>query len=141
MTSVPKPLKFLRPHYKPLMETYAKWPAAGDNAHLVFNKKLFADVLSVLAMTFSEDGVRNTLRFRLEGSAEPIGQWGHEYLRCASLFRPSEITPRAERACAFLLAGIWRARSGRSLRSGSRTRRRRTTCTLPSAFAAPALCR
>jgi len=25
MTSVPKPLKFLRPHYEPLLELYEQW--------------------------------------------------------------------------------------------------------------------
>lgn len=27
MTAVPKPLKFLRPHYDELTELYEKWPA------------------------------------------------------------------------------------------------------------------
>jgi 26S proteasome regulatory subunit N1 len=30
MTAVPKPLKFLRPHYENLEKAYASWPA-GEN--------------------------------------------------------------------------------------------------------------
>jgi 26S proteasome regulatory subunit N1 len=30
MTAVPKPLKFLRPHYEALEKAYASWPA-GEN--------------------------------------------------------------------------------------------------------------
>jgi 26S proteasome regulatory subunit N1 len=30
MTAVPKPLKFIRPHYEKLEESYERWPA-GDN--------------------------------------------------------------------------------------------------------------
>lgn len=44
MTSVPKPLKFLRPHYAHLKETFNSWPAASESKWEV------ADILSVLAM-------------------------------------------------------------------------------------------
>lgn len=30
MTAVPKPLKFLRPHYQTLTELYEKWPEGED---------------------------------------------------------------------------------------------------------------
>ena len=30
MTAVPKPLKFLRPHYEGLTEIYEEWPAGSD---------------------------------------------------------------------------------------------------------------
>jgi len=39
----------------------------------------------VLAMTASEEGSRESLRFRLEGGGETVGVWGHEYVRCAGL--------------------------------------------------------
>ena len=52
MTSVPKPLKFLRPHYGTLKDNYAA-AAAGPA------KTMLADVLSLLAMTMSEDGVQS----------------------------------------------------------------------------------
>eukprot|EP00271_Cylindrocystis_brebissonii_P003252 TRINITY_DN1402_c0_g1_i1.p1 TRINITY_DN1402_c0_g1~~TRINITY_DN1402_c0_g1_i1.p1 ORF type:complete len:915 (+),score=203.59 TRINITY_DN1402_c0_g1_i1:289-3033(+) len=73
MTSVPKPLKFLRPHYKTLNEAYE---VVADE-----NKVFLADVLSVLAMTMSEANTRESLKFRLLGSADQIGDWGHEYVR------------------------------------------------------------
>ncbi|GAB0498513.1 hypothetical protein MMPV_009858 [Pyropia vietnamensis] len=74
MTSVPKPLKFLRPHYGTLKEFFARMPA-GDN------KVYMADVLSVLAMTMAEDGERECLAFKLQGSRDNPEQWGHEYVR------------------------------------------------------------
>lgn len=30
MTAVPKPLKFLRPHYEQLEKSYEAWPAGDD---------------------------------------------------------------------------------------------------------------
>ena len=43
MTSVPKPLKFLRPHYDTLKGVYESWPASHEM------KKNCADMMSVLA--------------------------------------------------------------------------------------------
>lgn len=82
MTSVPKPLKFLRPHYPELQNLYELWSPSED-------KSLFADILSVLAMTYSDTEPRGTLRYRLLAAsmrpptsslADP-GDWGHEYVR------------------------------------------------------------
>ncbi|KAG8688769.1 proteasome regulatory particle base subunit, partial [Ceratobasidium sp. 423] len=79
MTSVPKPLKFLRPLYPELQELHEKWPASD-------NKNLFADILSVLAMTYSDTQPRGTLKYRLASTAasktpSDPGSWGHEYIR------------------------------------------------------------
>ncbi|EMD31883.1 hypothetical protein CERSUDRAFT_88471 [Gelatoporia subvermispora B] len=82
MTSVPKPLKFLHPHYLGLQALYELWTPSDDKA-------LFADILSVLAMTYSDTQPRGTLRYRLlsasmRQSHEPLsepGSWGHEYVR------------------------------------------------------------
>jgi len=73
MTSVPKPLKFLRPHYGPLKDTYA----AMTDSPL---RKELADILSVLAMTMAPDE-RESLRFKLNGNPSDLGSWGHEYVR------------------------------------------------------------
>ncbi|GFY99022.1 26S proteasome regulatory subunit S2 1A [Actinidia rufa] len=73
MTSVPKPLKFLRPHYGTLKEYY-ELMADSDL------KKFLADILSVLAMTMSAEGERDSLKYRLLGSEGDIGSWGHEYV-------------------------------------------------------------
>lgn len=72
MTSVPKPLKFLRPHYGKLKEIY-EGMAPGEN------RRFCADVVSVLAMTMS--GERECLKYRLLGSQEELASWGHEYVR------------------------------------------------------------
>jgi len=74
MTSVPKPLKFMIPHFDAMKEAYEKM-AEGDV------KKQCADVVSVLAMTMSEE--RECLKYKLLGnqSTEEIELWGHEYVR------------------------------------------------------------
>ncbi|EEF44376.1 26S proteasome non-ATPase regulatory subunit 2 homolog A [Ricinus communis] len=74
MTSVPKPLKFLRPHYGTLKAFYETM----TDSDL---KKLLADILSVLALTMSAEGERESLKYRLLGSESDIGSWGHEYVR------------------------------------------------------------
>lgn len=61
MTSVPKPLKFLRPHYEKLKEAYK---SVSDTS----NKKKLADVISVLAITTGKEGERESLKYRLLGS-------------------------------------------------------------------------
>ncbi|GAA5990712.1 hypothetical protein JCM11641_008473 [Rhodosporidiobolus odoratus] len=107
MTSVPKPLKFLRPHYSKLQSIHSSWPAVSPTSTAaavvetiasavglgekegekkegseVSDKGLFADILSVLAMTYSDTGKRETLKYRLDGgSHEDPGLWGHEYVR------------------------------------------------------------
>lgn len=42
-------------------------------------KKFAADIVSVLAMTMSEE--RECLKYRLLGQRGEIGDWGHEYVR------------------------------------------------------------
>lgn len=84
MTSVPKPLKFLRPHYGDLAQIYEAWPESSSlqATASVSDKSLLADILSVLAMTYSDTGKRETLSYRLKGgSTEDPGLWGHEYVR------------------------------------------------------------
>jgi len=74
MTSVPKPLKFLRPFYPELVTFY--------NDQMEYeNKTDLADVLSVLAMTMGKEGERESLKYKLVASKEPVGSWGHEYVR------------------------------------------------------------
>ncbi|KAK8622408.1 hypothetical protein V6N13_117325 [Hibiscus sabdariffa] len=74
MTSVPKPLKFLRPHYGTLKGFYETMPDSDL-------RKYLADILSVLALTMSAEGERESLKYRLLGSEGDIGSWGHEYVR------------------------------------------------------------
>lgn len=77
MTSVPKPLKFLRPHYEEMNTIREGWAQ-----NLTEQRSLLASILSVLAMTYSDSGKRETLYFRLlSESTEKPGLWGHEYVR------------------------------------------------------------
>ncbi|KUI55137.1 26S proteasome regulatory subunit rpn-1 [Cytospora mali] len=78
MTAVPKPLKFLRPHYDTLTRLYGEWPAGED-------KNSLADVLSVIGMTFSDEDRQDTLKYRLLAPTQDIGSWGHEYVRHLAL--------------------------------------------------------
>ncbi|XP_078438316.1 26S proteasome non-ATPase regulatory subunit 2 homolog A-like [Wolffia australiana] len=74
MTSVPKPLKFLRSHYGTLK---AFFETISDSDI----KKDLADILSVLAMTMSAEGERESLKYRVLSPEADIGSWGHEYVR------------------------------------------------------------
>lgn len=74
MTSVPKPLKFLRPHYDMFTELFETWPESDT-------KKLLGDILSILAMTSSDLEERLCLKYRMKGQNGDIGDWGHEYVR------------------------------------------------------------
>ena len=78
MTAVPKPLKFLRPHYEALEKAYASWPA-GEN------KRSLADMMSVLGMTYSDEDRLDCLKYRLEAPSTDLGSWGHEYMRHLAL--------------------------------------------------------
>lgn len=87
MTSVPKPLKFLRPHYAALKSTFETLsPDVG---------KKMADILSVLAMTMSEPGSRECLNYKLKGTTIDISSWGHEYVRCLAGEISEEYNKRA----------------------------------------------
>jgi 26S proteasome regulatory subunit N1 len=72
MTSVPKPLKFMMPHYGTMKQIYEKM-------HEGPAKKLCADVISALAMCSGEPG--DCTKYRLGGTSEAIDDWGHEYVR------------------------------------------------------------
>ncbi|RKP34831.1 proteasome 26S subunit [Dimargaris cristalligena] len=76
MTSVPKPLKYLRPHYHTMVDLYNRWPEGPNWIAL-------ADILSVLGMTYSDENTRDCLKYRLLSSTdeEDLALWGHEYVR------------------------------------------------------------
>lgn len=89
MTAVPKPLKFLRPHYPVMTDLYEKWSSSGGHksTDLLFQ---LADVLSVLATTYSDAGKRDSLKYRFlcrQGSTaqDSVADWGHEYMRNLAL--------------------------------------------------------
>ena len=78
MTAVPKPLKFLRPHYETMTKLHDEWPAGDDRTSL-------ADVLSVIGMTYSDEDRQDTLKYRLLAPTQDIASWGHEYVRHLAL--------------------------------------------------------
>jgi hypothetical protein len=59
MTSVPKPLKFLRPHFADLKSLHVVLEndrSSATNNDFILLRARLADVLSVLAMTMGDDG-------------------------------------------------------------------------------------
>lgn len=72
MTSVPKPLKFLKSHYEELKSLFEKLHGK--------EKAELADIISWLGMTLGAR-TRECLRFKLMGTKEAASAWGHEYVR------------------------------------------------------------
>ncbi|CAB9502664.1 ATPase regulatory subunit 2 [Seminavis robusta] len=99
MTSVPKPLKFLRPHFASLTELYTVVEKDGDgiDVKMLELRARLADVLAVLAMTMGKPEERESLKFKLKGkkdydsleskgaqskfAEDNLGSWGHEFVR------------------------------------------------------------
>jgi len=101
MTSVPKPLKFLRPHFVVLKELHATLSESGeiDDDELLALRARLADVLAVLSMTMGKPEERESLKFKLSGMKDydlltkrgtastiaadddNLGSWGHEFVR------------------------------------------------------------
>lgn len=81
MTAVPKPLKFLRSHYPVMTDLYEKWFQQKPK-ELV---EQLADVLSVVAMTYSDAGKRDSLKYRFLCTEGSVADWGHEYMRNLAL--------------------------------------------------------
>lgn len=73
MTSVPKPLKFLLPHYDTLKQAHEQAAQAC--------KAPLADIISVLGTVAGKEEDRDCLKYRLLGTGVDPGSWGHEYLR------------------------------------------------------------
>ncbi|KAG1850147.1 hypothetical protein F4604DRAFT_1809232, partial [Suillus subluteus] len=100
VTSVPKPLKFLRPHYPGLQELSETWPTYE-------NKVRGKPFCMTLAYHYAESIRRyyhRTLRYRLLSASllpptskisEP-GSWGHEYVRHLAAELGEEYTIRQE---------------------------------------------
>jgi 26S proteasome regulatory subunit N1 len=57
-----------------MMEIYESWKESET-------RKFLADILSVLAMSYADEGARNSVKYRLLGTQEEAGLWGHEYVR------------------------------------------------------------
>ena len=94
MTSVPKPLKFMRSYYSDMIAVHEKIRDHHNKVKISLSCSLFflqliigfllsqalcADIVSVLAMTSID--TKEVLKYRLLGSHQDIGMWGHEYIR------------------------------------------------------------
>ncbi|KAI4322714.1 hypothetical protein L6164_022381 [Bauhinia variegata] len=74
MTSVPKPVKFLCPHYETLQEYFATMDESDA-------KKCLADIISVLAFIMTPEGEVVSLSYKMLGNSDDdIGSWGHAYV-------------------------------------------------------------
>jgi len=70
--------------YKPRKRTgYVGSPQVFDTWPEGENRVLLADVISLLAMTMSAptDAMPESLKYRLLGTPESLGSFGHEYVR------------------------------------------------------------
>jgi 26S proteasome regulatory subunit N1 len=68
MTSVPKPFKFLKTHYQPLVDHFNSKEDSQEKVHSFLFKTEYADFLSVLSMIFGEKGARTSLYYLLKGT-------------------------------------------------------------------------
>uniref|UniRef100_A0A7S2V4A2 26S proteasome non-ATPase regulatory subunit 2 homolog n=1 Tax=Fibrocapsa japonica TaxID=94617 RepID=A0A7S2V4A2_9STRA len=101
MTSVPKPLKFLRPHFDTLKTVYESMKKKDSQVEDDIEvKKSLADIVSVLAMTMGKPGDRESLNYKLEGHRTDLGPWGHEFLRSLAGEIGEEYSSRQEAAAA-----------------------------------------
>jgi 26S proteasome regulatory subunit N1 len=74
MTSIPKPLKFLIPHYNTIREFYTKLESTNKL------KILIADLLAIL--TLVTPNVKETsLSYVLAGTKNDITSWGQEFIK------------------------------------------------------------
>lgn len=74
MTSVPKPLKYLRSSYASLMNAYGRLKREDVRVR-------FAEIMSVLALAGASSESRDCLNFCVKGAVSNPGEWGHEYVR------------------------------------------------------------
>ena len=79
MTSVPKPLKFLKEHYATIKAFYTKLSA--DSASEAAMLRAYSDLMSLLAMTMEDPQTRLCLRYRLESDIDGMTEWGTQYLK------------------------------------------------------------
>nr|XP_012141688.1 PREDICTED: 26S proteasome non-ATPase regulatory subunit 2 isoform X4 [Megachile rotundata] len=74
MTSVPKPLKYLKNSYEPLKQAYSRIESADV-------KRQLAEVVSVLSLAAAPPGCKECLEYCIKGGVRNPGEWGHEYVR------------------------------------------------------------
>jgi 26S proteasome regulatory subunit N1 len=75
VASIPKPLKYVRPHFVALRAFAESLPESAPH-----RKSLF-DVLALIAMTLELPEKNAVINIKLRGNHEDVGKWGHEFLR------------------------------------------------------------
>ncbi|XP_057666687.1 26S proteasome non-ATPase regulatory subunit 2-like [Diorhabda carinulata] len=100
MTSVPKPLKYLAPHYDSLKDAHKKI----QNEQMAKN---IADIISLLAMGTAggeeAKANRDCLKYCIQGTMENIGDWGHEYIRQLEKEIVQQWSFNCEKSCESLI--------------------------------------
>ena len=83
MTSIPRPLKFIRPHFNEIKEFYEKFNPSDDKEKNY--KLMLSDLISVILTVINEkdeEGKELTiLSYVLNGTKKDITSWGQEYIR------------------------------------------------------------
>jgi 26S proteasome regulatory subunit N1 len=93
MTSIPKPLKFLKPHYQVIKDL---WNSTTNSEF----KNLLADLLAVISMIAGE-GNENSLHWVLLGNKVNLTSWGPEFVRNLSGDIGNEFIDRLENGKSF----------------------------------------
>ena len=76
MTSVPKPLKFLKAHYDNIKKFYTEQITPTQPSY-----GAYSDLMSVLAMTMEDPQTRLCLKYRLRTDIDTMTEWGTQYLK------------------------------------------------------------
>jgi len=74
MTSIPKPLKFINPHYKKIVKFFKALKGQP------FFKQNLADFIAVLSMTMAEEGSKDCLFYLLQGTKQDLKSWGFQFI-------------------------------------------------------------
>ncbi len=99
MTTIPRPLKFARLHFKEIKEFYDKYNPS-DQKDIDY-KLMLSDLLSVILTVINEtdeNGKELTiLSYVLTGSKKDITSWGQEYIRSLCSDIGKEYTERLDK--------------------------------------------
>jgi 26S proteasome regulatory subunit N1 len=74
MTSIPRPLKFIIPHFQAIKEAHDKYPS-NDKFKL-----LLSDLLAILVIV-TPNVTETSLSYVLSGTKNDITSWGQEFIK------------------------------------------------------------
>ena len=83
MTSIPRPLKFIRLHFGKIKEFYEKFipSTEKDKNYKLMLSDLISVILSVVTETNEEGKELTMLQYVLSGTLKDLTSWGIEYIR------------------------------------------------------------